>query len=146
MKALAVALLLTLALALAGCGSGSNAGNINGNWSAALTNPDGTPAFAFTTTISQTGNNGVSFSNFNFTTSGSCFNSPVSETGSFVVSGNFQGNVQGSYQMTISTTFPSNNNVLTLQGTAHGNAISGTWTLTGMSGCSGSGNFTMTKM
>jgi hypothetical protein len=33
-----------------------------------------------------------------------------------------------------------------LSGTANGNTISGTWSLTGGAGCTGSGNFIMTKM
>ena len=41
---------------------------------------------------------------------------------------------------------PSGNS-LKLNGTvANGNTITGTWTLTGSSGCAGSGTFTMTKV
>ncbi len=46
--------------------------------------------------------------------------------------------------MTISTVFPALNNVLTLQGALNGDgSIAGTWTLTGQTGCTGNGNFTM---
>jgi hypothetical protein len=69
----------------------------------------------------------------------------TTQTGSFVVSGDFNGNVTGQLQLTISTTFPSNNNVLTLTGAASGSTISGTWTLNGGTGCSGNGTFTMTR-
>jgi hypothetical protein len=48
--------------------------------------------------------------------------------------------------MTITTVFPAGmNNVLTLQGTRNGDgSISGTWTLTGLTGCTGeNGTFQM---
>ena len=46
--------------------------------------------------------------------------------------------------MTISTVFPALNNVLTFQGALNGDgSIAGTWTLTGQTGCTGNGNFTM---
>jgi hypothetical protein len=46
--------------------------------------------------------------------------------------------------MIISTTFPGgSNNVLTLQGTVNSNTISGTWSATGLTGCSGNGTFTI---
>jgi hypothetical protein len=140
----AVALLLSLVLTLAGCGGGSNSGNINGTWTATLTNPGGDTVFAFTTNFVQGSGNNLNIVSFQFTTSGSCFSGPTSETGSFVLSGDFSGHVSGQFGFTISTTFPSDNNVLTLMGTANGNTISGTWTLTGVSGCTGNGNFTMT--
>lgn len=65
----------------------------------------------------------------------------------YSLSGNFNGNVTGAFGMTISTMFPGTQNVLTLQGNVNNNTISGMWTLTGVqSGCTGSGNFTFTKM
>lgn len=140
-----IALLLSLIVTLAGCGGGnSNMGNINGTWTATLTNPQGGTAFAFTTNFMQGSGNNLNVVSFQFTTSGSCFSGPTSETGSFVLSGDFNGHVSGQFGFTISTTFPSDNNVLTLVGTVNGNTISGTWTLTGVSGCTGNGNFTMT--
>ncbi|MGA8621264.1 MAG: hypothetical protein WB660_22415 [Candidatus Sulfotelmatobacter sp.] len=50
--------------------------------------------------------------------------------------------------MTATTAFPgaATQNVLTLQGTANGNIITGTWALTGVSDCGGNGNFTITRM
>jgi hypothetical protein len=57
--------------------------------------------------------------------------------------GNFNGNVTGTFEMTITTMFPGTNNVLTLQGTVTGNTISGNWTLTGGTGCTGNGTFTI---
>jgi hypothetical protein len=142
--------LLALGLTLVGCGSGteSSSGNINGTWNAALTNTDGSPAFGFSTTFTQGSSSTLSVTNFTFTSSGSCFAADqTSETGSFSLSGNFSGNVTGTFGMTITTMFPSGtNNVLTLQGSVAGNTISGTWTLTGATGCSGNGTFTINRM
>jgi hypothetical protein len=47
--------------------------------------------------------------------------------------------------MNVQSGSPSGN-TLALAGTTSGNTISGTWTLTGSSGCTGNGTFTMTKM
>jgi hypothetical protein len=147
MKQFAIAVTLALGLMLTACGgSSSSSNNISGNWTAALTNPDGSPAFAFTTTLNQSSGTSVSITSLSFTTSTPCFSSGGTETGSFVLSGNFNGSVTGSYQMIIQSGTPSGN-VLTLQGAVKNNTITGTWTLTGVtSGCTGSGTFTMTKM
>jgi hypothetical protein len=142
-------MLVALGLMLGGCGGGSSSsGNINGNWTAALTNTDGSPAFAFTTSFTQGSGTSVTVTNFTFTTNSACFDSPTSETGTFAFAGNFNGGVTGTFGMTISTMFPEPqvNNVLTLQGTVNNNTISGTWTLTGDPGCTGDGTFTVTKM
>jgi hypothetical protein len=146
-KQIGIIALLALGLATAGC-DGANApgsGNINGTWSATLTNTDGSTAYGFITTFSQASGSTVTVTNFTFTSDGPCFASyPTSETGTFSLSGNSNGNVMGTFGMTISTLFPSaTNNVLTLQGSVNGNTISGNWTLTGLSGCSGSGTFTI---
>jgi len=149
MKQTAIVVLLPLVLMLGACGGGnSTSGNVSGNWAATLTNPDSTPAFAFTTSFSQnSGSSTVTVTNLSFTSSSPCFSSNTTETGSFTLSGNFNGNVTGAFGMTISTMFPGTENVLTLQGNVNNNTISGTWNLTGaQSGCTGSGNFTLTKM
>ena len=45
-KSLGLAILIMLGLLTVGCGnSNSNSGNVNGTWTAKLTNPDGSPAF-----------------------------------------------------------------------------------------------------
>jgi len=140
--------LLAIALVLGGCGTNNsnNSGNINGTWSAVLTNPDSTPAFAFTTGFTQMTGNLVSVTNFTFTTSSPCFVSGETETASFIVNGDFSGNVAGTFQLVIKSGNPGGD-TLTLQGTAKNNTITGTWTLVGLSsGCSGSGNFAVTKM
>lgn len=145
-KSFGMIVLLLLGLATTGCSSNTNSGTINGTWTANLTNADGSPAFAFTTDFTQQSGSSISVTNFKFTTSGSCFTSATSETGSFGLTGTFNGNVAGTFGMTISTLFPAaTNNVLTLQGTVAGNTITGTWTLTGITGCTGNGNFTVNK-
>jgi hypothetical protein len=149
MKQIAVALVLALGLMLGACGGGgATSGNVNGNWTATLTNPDGTPAFGFTTSLSQNSNGStVNVTQLSFSTATPCFNSQTSDTGSFILGGNFNGSVTGAFGMTISTMFPGTQNVLALQGNVNNNTISGTWTLTGVqSGCTGSGNFTLTRM
>jgi hypothetical protein len=145
MKKLAVALLLAAGLVLVGCGSNnSNSSNINGNWTAVLTNSsDGSQAFTFTTSITENNDGTLSVTNLTISSS-SCFVSGETESGSFALGGNLNGNVTGQFQFKVLSASPSNN-VLTLTGTANGNTIKGTWTLTGGTGCQGSGNFTMTK-
>jgi hypothetical protein len=140
--------LLALGLTMSGCGSGNGApgsGNINGTWTATLTDTGGSPAYTFSTSFTQGSGSTLNITNFTFTSTGPCFASyQTSETGSFGLMGNFNGNVTGTFDMTITTMFPgATNNVLTLQGTVTGGTISGNWTLTGGSGCSGSGKFTI---
>jgi hypothetical protein len=139
---------LGLTLVLSGCGNSSSTGssNISGNWSATLTHTDGTPAFGFTTTFTQMSGNDVNVANLTFTTSTPCFVSGETETASFILSGNFSGSVTGAFQLTIASGNPSGD-TLTLQGTVKNNSIVGKWTLVGLnSGCSGTGNFVVTKM
>jgi len=146
-KQLAMIVLLALGLTMSGCGSGSGpgSGNINGTWAFALTNTDGSPAYTFSTTFTQGSGGTLNITNFTFTSTGSCFASDqTTETGTFGLMGNFNGNVTGTFEMTITTMFPAaTNNVLTLQGTVTGKTISGTWILTGGTGCSGNGTFTV---
>ena len=139
-----IAVLLVCAITLTGCGT--TPGSINGFWTATLTNPAGTPVLAFQTTFLQAGSSGLTISNFAFTTSGSCFVSgQTSETGSFSLSGNYNGKVTGSLAMIVTSTVPSSNNVLNLKGTVNGGTITGTWTLVGGSGCTGNGTFIATS-
>jgi|SRR5450755_60742 hypothetical protein len=143
-----LAILLGLVLILGGCGNSNsaNSGNVNGNWTATLTNPDSTPAFAFTTSFTQMSGSSVSVTNLTFTTASPCFVSDETETASFILSGNFSGSVAGAFQLTVKSGNPSGD-TLTLNGAVNNNTITGTWTLVGISsGCSGSGNFVVTKM
>ena len=147
MKQFAVLVLLTAGLMLAGCGSnsGANPTNINGNWNATLMGNSNTTSFAFGTSLAVNSDGSVSVNNFNFTTSSPCFARGETESGSFTLGGNFNGQVNGSFGMTVQSASPSGN-TLKLNGTvANGNTINGTWILTGSTGCTGSGSFTMTK-
>src|ERR1700674_4208886 len=149
MKQFGIAVVMAVGLILLACGGGSSStsNTVTGNWTAALTNSDGTPALAFTTSLTQSnGTATVTGTNLSFTTSTSCFTSGGSQTGSFVLSGNFNGNITGTFQFTITSGTPPGNTLTLQQGMVNNNTISGTWTLTGTGGCTGAGNFTMTKV
>lgn len=152
-----VAVLLLVALTLNGCGSSSSTTaptTVKGLWSADL--PGGTgPAsgFSFTTQFTVNGDGSLSITYFQFLNQGVCF--PISggsETGSMVLSTNTTTNaVTGTFTYTVQ----SGGSTLTLNGTVTGTAnsttlsggsITGTWSLTGGSGCtSTNGSFTMTQ-
>lgn len=145
-KQFALATLLVLSMTLAGCGK--SAGNIDGNWTTTLTTPPGgTPVFAFQTNFTGSGGGNFTITSLTFTTAGTCFaTGPFTETGSVSLSGDYNGHVTGSFAMTISTQFPAGtNNVLSLNGAVANSTITGTWTLTGGTGCSGNGVFTATR-
>jgi hypothetical protein len=145
MKLLGV-MLLALGLSLCGCGGGNpHSGNINGNWTAILNDSGTEPVFVFSTTFTQTNGMGITVSHFTFTTSSPCFVSGGTETGSFALGGDFNGNVTGMFGLTIQSGTPDGNTLI-LQGTVKDNRITGTWTLSGVtSGCTGNGIFTINK-
>jgi hypothetical protein len=146
MKHFALATLLLAAFALAGCGSKSSTpANINGNWSATLADTNNTTAFSLGTSLVVNSDGSLSVTNLTITSASPCFTSGQTATGSFALSGNFNGNVNGTFGMVVKSGTPSGN-TLTLSGTANGNTISGTWTLAGGFGCTGNGTFMMTKM
>lgn len=141
MKKLAVAWLVAVVLTLVGCGWNDHGhGNINGTWTAVLTPTD----FSFGTSLVVNGDGTLSISQFSFSTNGPCFESGETESGSFGFTGDFDGKVTGTFTLNVVSGLPSGN-TLKLTGTVNGNAITGTWTLTGGTGCTGSGNFTMAK-
>lgn len=143
MKRVAVISVFAIGLVLAGCGSNSsNAANINGTWNAQLT---GTGALSFGLAMVVNGDGSLSVSNFKFTSNSPCFVSGETTTGSFALMGNFNGNMTGQFNFQVQSGSPSGN-TLSLTGAATGNTITGTWKLTGSSGCSGTGTFTMTKV
>ena len=146
MKWFGIVFFLTISQILTACGGSSNSSDtLTGNWTANLTNTDGTLAFAFTTSFTQSGNT-ITGTNLTFTVSSGCFTSAASQTGSFVLSGNFNGNITGTFQLTITSATPSDN-TLTLEGTVSSNVISGGWTLAGLTpGCTGEGDFTFTRI
>jgi hypothetical protein len=151
MRQLKVAGLTWLALMLGACGNSRQVQGINGGWSAYLKNPDGTSAFTFQTTFTQASGAAVDVTSFTFEPAPQCFVATTSETASFSSTGNSNGIAVGAFAMTVSTTFPSVQNVLTLQGNRNASvedtgSISGTWDLAGQSGCTGiSGTFTMNQ-
>ena len=68
MKQLGIAMLLGLSLLLSACGGGHSNSTVSGNWTASLSNPDGTPAFAFTTFLNQNNGTVVTVTTLGFTT------------------------------------------------------------------------------
>ncbi len=149
MKHFALAALLAIGLVLVGCGAnnssnGSNPATFNGTWTATLLDINKTTVFSFGTSLAVNGDGSLTISNFQFNSNSPCLVSSETESGSFALMGNLNGQVNGRFQFTVQSGTPSGN-VLTLSGTANGNTVSGTWTLTGGSGCTGSGNFTMVR-
>jgi hypothetical protein len=145
MRNFGIVLVVAAGLILAACGGGSSTGasTVTGNWTATLT---GTQDLSFSTSLMQNNGTAVTGTNLNFTTQTACFSSGGTQTGSFILSGNFNGDITGAFQLTITSGTPSGN-VLTLQGTVKNNTIAGNWTLSGVtSGCTGSGTFTMNRM
>ena len=140
-------LVLILGIAMVGCGSSSST-NINGNWSASLTDSStGTTVYSFTTTFTEVSGGGVNVTNFTLTSAnGTCMTGPSTETGSFTLSGNFSGSVKGTFGMTITAQDTGGQDMLTLQGGVSGNnTITGTWSLSGTSACTGQGTFTINR-
>lgn len=148
MKQLLVAMLLAAAVTLLGCSSNNNStnpANINGTWNATLTDTNNATVLSFGTALLVNGDGTLNVTSFNLTTNSACFASGETETGSFTLAGNTNGNVSGKFGFVVVSGTPAGN-TLTLTGTvSNGNTISGTWILTG-TGCTGTGNFTMTKM
>jgi hypothetical protein len=154
-----VAVLLLVALMLNGCGSSSKTSTpatATGVWMADL--PGGTgPAsgFSFTTQFTVNGNGSLDITYFQFLTSGTCF--PITggtQTGSMVLTTNTTTNaVTGTFVYTVQ----SGGNTLTLNGTVTGNVatntttfsgglVTGTWAVTGGTGCNVTGqSFTMNQ-
>ncbi|MFZ0417299.1 MAG: hypothetical protein WAM04_04290 [Candidatus Sulfotelmatobacter sp.] len=148
-KATEITILLVLGLTVVGCGSSSVGGlasNINGSWTATLTDPNGSIAYQFSATFTQGTGSELTVTNFTFTSGGSCFGpySPgeYGESGSFTLVGNSNGKVTGMFGMVIAT--PNiNGPALNLQGTLSGSTISGRWTASAIGGCSANGTFTI---
>jgi hypothetical protein len=151
MRQIGFAVLTWLALMLIACGSSHPPLNINGGWFGDLKNPDGSTAFTFQTTLTQESGTAVGVTNFTFEPAPQCFVATNDETATFSSSGSSNGIEAGTFTMTVSTTFPALQNVLTLQGTrntgpATPGSISGTWNLIGQPGCTGtSGTFMMNQ-
>ena len=138
--------LVLLAFFLVSCASSSPAKKIDGVWTASLQNPDGSLAYTFMATLTQSTGSTVNVSSFSFTSPAPCFTAPLGQTATFTASGHSSGYETGPFGMSIGTGLMTiQENVLTLNGTRNRDGrISGTWTLTGLPGCSGGGIYTMT--
>jgi hypothetical protein len=138
---------IVLGLLLAACGEGTHQRNIDGVWNAQLSNADGTSALAFQSVLTQAGGTQVNVIGLVFTVPAPCFSTETSQNATFTRTGDVNGRLMGHFEMTVTTMFPEENNVLTLQGSVNGTMITGTWSLTGGTApCNGSGDFQMTEL
>ena len=147
MRKITAVALLAVSLILSGCGARSHAtGNINGLWSATLSNNQPTLAniFIFMTNLTVNADGSLGTTSFNITLNNTpCVFPTTTESGSFTISGNFNGQVSGKFQYVIMST-GAEVNTLTLNGTVTGGQITGNWTVSGATAnCTGSGTFTM---
>jgi hypothetical protein len=145
MKEITAVVLLGITLIFSGCGSNSHAtGNINGMWSATLSNSTLANNFAFMTNLSVHADGSLGTTSFSFTLNNTpCAFPTTTESGSFTITGNLNGQVSGTFHYVIMSTGVEAN-ILTLKGTVSGGQITGTWTVTGAIGsCTGNGTFTM---
>jgi hypothetical protein len=150
MKQFAALVLLMACVVLVGCG-GSNSANpatINGNWNASLTeaNNQAYGTMGMSLVVNNDGSLSVTNLNLAILAPSPCFDGGTTTTGSFGLSGNFNGNVMGTFGLVVKSV-GSATDTLTLNGSANGNTITGNWTLNGQfPGCtSGNGTFMMTR-
>jgi hypothetical protein len=148
MKRLVVVALLALELAISGCGSSTTntaPTTASGTWQAVLSGGTGeASALSFVTTFTVNSDGSLNVHTVEFITGGptSCFVSAASATGSLNVTTNADNVVTGPLSFTVQSGTPAGN-TLTLAGTENGPTITGNWTLTGGTGCTGSGEFIM---
>jgi hypothetical protein len=135
-------LLIATFLMLLGCGSSPQ--GINGHWDAQMFNTTNPLAYSFSAVLTQGSSAAVNVSNFNFAISPSCFAAQTSETASFTVTGKANGLEIGNFNMAISAAPSGTQNVLSVRGVRNPDGlITGTWTLTGSTGCTANGTFSM---
>ena len=145
MKKVAALVLFGAILIFSGCGSNSHiASNINGIWTATLSNSTLANNFAFMTELSVNADGSLGTTSFHLTLNNTpCTFPSTTESGSFTITGNFNGQVSGKFHYVIMST-GAEVNTLTLDGTVSGGVITGTWTATGATAnCAGNGTFTM---
>jgi hypothetical protein len=145
MKKISMLVLLAIGFILSGCGSGSHAtGNINGLWSATLSNSTLANDFVFMTNLTVNADGSLGTTSLNITLNNTACTFPTTtESGSFTISGNFNGQVSGKFHYVVTST-GSELNTLTLDGTVTNGQITGTWTVSGATeNCTGNGTFTM---
>jgi len=147
MKKAAAVVLLGVTLILSGCANSHATGNINGMWSATLLNSTSANTFAFMTDLTVNADGSLGTTNFNLTLNNTpCSFPTTTESGSFTITGNFNGQVSGKFHYVIMSTGVESD-ILTLDGTVSGGQITGTWTVSGAVGsCTGNGSFTMNPL
>lgn len=136
--------LLGMSLILSSCGANSHlVGNINGLWAATLSS-SGAPTFTFMTDITVNANGALGSTSFNLTLNNTpCSFPTTTESGSFTLTGNLNGQVSGTFHYVIMSTGVEVN-TLTLDGTVTDGVITGNWKVTGATAnCTGIGTFTM---
>ena len=156
MNRIASTTLIALTLTLSSCGSSNSAAAplIDGRWSAVLSKPDGSSAFAFTVMLAQAPQGIVNVTTLAFNGGQMCFGGTTTTQTSTFVQSHPRGMLAGPFQLGISATFTEVDrpvkNALGLQGTANDTKITGTWNLSGSATCTNapgmSGSFTMTRM
>ena len=82
MKLFGTTIVLAIAILLTACGSSNNNTNVNGNWTATLTDQNNNPVFGFTTSLTTNSDNSVTGTNVSFTTNNGCFANGATATGS----------------------------------------------------------------
>jgi hypothetical protein len=145
MKKIIAIAFLSMSLILSGCGSGSRVtGNINGLWSATLSNSTFVNDFVFMTNLTVNADGTLGTTSFNFTLNGTpCTFPATTESGTFTITGNFSGQVSGKFHYVIMST-GAEVNTLTLDGTVKNGQITGNWSVMGATAnCTGTGTFTM---
>ena len=109
--------ILFLLLAMFACGGGSTPNVIQGPWNASLSNEDGTLAFTFTATLTQSGKN-VQVTQFTLTRPTKCFAEGTTASGLFTHAYTTHGVTSGAFEMTVQSD-PANSdapNRLVLEG------------------------------
>lgn len=155
-----VAILVLVALILNGCSTNNTVNTqtaqaaSGGIWSAELLGGSGEASgFSFTTQFTVNGDGTLAITYFQLLTSGTCFpTAGGTQAGTMVLTINGSTDVVTG---TFSYTETAQGNTLTLTGqvtgtssgtTLTGGSITGTWTVTGGTGCNGAGGtFTMTQ-
>jgi len=134
--------LLGTVLMLVGCGSSPQ--DINGSWRAQLFSLTNSNAYSFSANLTRGTGASVNVSTFTFANSPSCFVAQTTQSATFNVTGSTNGIKIGNFMMTVTARSSGNQNLLSIQGARNPDGtITGTWTLTGSTSCSGNGTFTM---
>ena len=149
MNKAAAVVLLGITLIFSGCGSNSSTthANINGTWSATLATSTLANMFAFSTHLTGNADGSLGTTSFSLTLNNTpCTFTSSTESGTFTLTGNFNGQVSGKFHYMIMSTGVEVN-TLTLDGTVSGGRITRTWTVSGATAnCAGNGTFTMSPV